>query len=120
MKRLRYAGGSILLGDAVAHAILGYGRDLALAHASDTVMIAGRNEEGGRSEGEMLLGPASQLFADTAEGPEALPGDEEAVADIEQRRHLLHTHPVRMEDQHSGEDPDWFSEWSEDGTQHGG
>lgn len=117
MKRLRYAGGSILLGDAVAHAILAYGRDLALARASDTVTVTGRDDDGGDNEGEMLLGPASQLFADTAEGPESLPGDEESVADIEGRRALLATHPVRVEDQRSPDDAEWYTEWSGDDSQ---
>lgn len=117
MKRLRYAGGSILIGDAVAHAVLAYGRDLALARASDTVMLVGRTDDGGESEGEMLLGPASQLFADTAEGPESLPGDEASVADIEERRGRLTAHPVRVEDQQSGEDADWYNEWSGDDAQ---
>lgn len=117
MKRLRYAGGSILIGDAVAHAVLAYGRDLALARASDTVMLMGRDDDGGDSEGEMLLGPASQLFSDSAEGPESLPGDEASVADIEGRRARLTSHPVQVEDQRNGEDADWYIEWPGDDAQ---
>ncbi|MWV48115.1 hypothetical protein GRS96_02350 [Rathayibacter sp. VKM Ac-2803] len=116
MKRLRYAGGSILIGDAVSRALLAYARDLALAQASDTVMLAGLTEDGADDEAEMLVGPSSQLFADSAEGPESLPGDAATVAEMESRRSKLLSHPVRLEDQQVAEDSEWYAEWPTDGS----
>ncbi|KQQ06014.1 MULTISPECIES: hypothetical protein [unclassified Rathayibacter] len=116
MKRLRYAGGSLLVGDSVAHALLAYARDLALASASDTVMLIGLTEDGARDEAEMLIGPSSQLFADTAEGPESLPDDEATIAEMESRRSRLLSHPVRLEDQQIAEDSEWYAEWPTDSS----
>lgn len=115
MKRLRYAGGSILVGDAVSHALLTYARDLARAATSDTVSIHGLTDEGADDEAEMLIGPASQLFADTADGPEALPGDTDTVTEIEKRRASLRPGTVRLEDQQNPGERDWLSDWAVDG-----
>ncbi|WKK72749.1 hypothetical protein Q0F99_07505 [Rathayibacter oskolensis] len=114
MKRLRYAGGGLLVGDTVAHALLAYARDLALERTSDTVMLVGLTEDGDRDEAEMLIGPSSQLFADSAGGPEGLPGDEAIVTEMEARRSGLRPHPVRLEDQQAAEEPEWYSEWPTD------
>lgn len=115
MKRLRYIGGSLLVGDALAHSVLAYARDLARVKSSDTVLLAGRTEEGEDHEAEMLIGPASQLVADGADGPESLPGEDAVVADLEQRRSTLTARTVRIEDQQAPEETDFFTEWPGEG-----
>lgn len=86
MKVLRYAGGSLVVGDAVAHALLDYARRLAVARTADTVVVPGPTESGGPDEAELLLGPTSQLASSAAGGPESLPGDAATLADLAARR----------------------------------
>lgn len=63
MHRINYAGDSLLTGTAIAHAVLHYAKELALEGASDTVEIPTIGEAGQRETVELLIGPASELFA---------------------------------------------------------
>ncbi|SMH48823.1 hypothetical protein SAMN06295885_3128 [Rathayibacter oskolensis] len=116
MKTLRYLGGSLVIGDAVAHSVLAYARDLARVRSSDTVVIHGLTADGADDEAEMLIGPASQLVTESAEGPESLPGDDAVVAELEARRGRLVSHPIRMEDQQVAQEREWYEEWPTDAS----
>ena len=66
MKRITYAGESILTGDEIAAAVLHYGRALAEAGVADTVTIPVAHVDGGRGEATLLIGPASQIVTEDA------------------------------------------------------
>lgn len=82
MRCLHYAGDSILVGDAVARAIEEYAMVLAQRQGADVLTLPATTN---RSAIELVLGPASQLFSDDAEGPAAEDGDEALLADIRDR-----------------------------------
>ncbi|NQX36346.1 hypothetical protein [Herbiconiux sp. VKM Ac-2851] len=65
MDRIFYAGDSILTGTAIAKALLEYAEALAKAGTSATVEIPTRLDDGGVGRSTFLVGPASQLVADT-------------------------------------------------------
>lgn len=87
MERVHYAGSSILTGSAIAHALLDYAQALAEAGTSATVEIPTLNDDGTPGTSEVLIGPASQLIADTEESPYDEVGDDELVARLRDLAH---------------------------------
>jgi hypothetical protein len=65
MELLHYAGGELMTGEAIAHAVLEYAKMLAMNESSDEVEIPIRREDGSLGMAQLLLGPASQLAAET-------------------------------------------------------
>jgi hypothetical protein len=65
MDRVHYAGDSVLTGTNIAKALLEYAKALAEKDASDTVEIPTRDENGSVGRSTILIGPASQLIADS-------------------------------------------------------
>ena len=63
MRRLYYAGGDILIDDAVSKALLRFARALAENSTSDIVSVPVRSEAGSTTNAHLLLGPSSQLFS---------------------------------------------------------
>ncbi|WP_349897702.1 hypothetical protein [Parafrigoribacterium soli] len=81
MDRIHYAGDSILTGTEIARALLSYAEALAKSGTSATVDIPVRLDDGTLSRSHILIGPASQLVADTEpddDGDEII--DEELLA----------------------------------------
>ncbi|MFS0732390.1 hypothetical protein ABC304_10345 [Microbacterium sp. 1P10UB] len=65
MKTVIYAGDAFVTGDAIADAVLRYSKILAEAGTADTVTIPVRRNDGERVEATLLLGPASQIVAES-------------------------------------------------------
>lgn len=98
MKRLRYAGGSFLTGDAEADAILRYAAALANLNRAETLTVIARGEDGTVSEFELLIGPASQIVAEPADvGSAGLPAAETFVADVDARIKALSWRPAQQD-----------------------
>jgi hypothetical protein len=66
MQRLHYTGDSILVSDDVCAAILDLARALAVMQVSEVVKVPIVDEAGSLTEAELLIGPASQLYATPA------------------------------------------------------
>lgn len=65
MELMHYAGGELMTGDAIAKAILNYAKALAITDSSDEVEIPIRRDDGSLGTAQLLIGPASQLVAET-------------------------------------------------------
>lgn len=75
MKRISYAGGSIVTGNAVTAALLEYATTVAEAENSVVVEVTVLEENGETSVHTLLLSPASQFDVADADGIDS--GDEE-------------------------------------------
>lgn len=64
MRRIVYAGETLLTSDEVAAAVLSYAASLARAGAAETVVVPGVDEQGRPTEVELLVGPASQMASE--------------------------------------------------------
>ena len=94
MKRILYASGSVLTGDAVAHSVVQYATTLARAGSADTITIPVVN---GNDNGtvEMLIGPSSQLMLEGAGvDPENAFDDASFAAEIDRRREQVENPPT--------------------------
>lgn len=90
MKRIHYASGSLLTGDAIAEALVAYAAALALNNAAAEVRAPAVMENGEQGEVLLLLGPASQILVDGQGGGAAAElVDDDFVADIEQKTNEL-------------------------------
>ena len=69
MMTLHYTGGSVVMADDVAEAVLRYARELAVTQASDVLIVPVVGEDGQMASAEFLIGPASQLLAVPAGEP---------------------------------------------------
>ena len=85
MRRLYYAGGDILIDDAVSKALLRFARALAENSTSDIVSVPVRSETGSTTNAHLLLGPSSQLFSVPVAEAAELPPDTELILDLEDR-----------------------------------
>ncbi|WP_368498065.1 hypothetical protein [Herbiconiux sp. A18JL235] len=101
MERIHYAGDAVTTGTAIAHALLDYARALALVEASDTVEIPVVRDDGSVARATFLIGPASQLIAESVEPVESADGareeleSQELVDDLARRAARLgHARPV--------------------------
>lgn len=88
MRRILYAGGELITGDAIADAVMALGRALAEAREADTVTVPVL-DGGRRSTATILIGPASQIVVmDAPAGtPELV--DDEALHALTVRRKRL-------------------------------
>lgn len=90
MKRIIYAGGEYLTGDEIARALIGYGEALAEVGGAKSIDIPIALPDGTRSSATFLVGPASQIVAQTApsDGDEIV--DRELVQKLENLTRQLH------------------------------
>lgn len=65
MKRIFYAGGSVVTGDLTADAVLRYAQALAQREASDIIDIPIFVAGGSSGRAQLLIGPTSQLLIAT-------------------------------------------------------
>ncbi len=91
MQRIYYANGSILTGERIAAAVLGYAEALAKSPLADTITIPFVDEASGQpSRATLLIGPASQLMFVPEIAPRFdEPLDAELVADLTRRTSVL-------------------------------
>jgi hypothetical protein len=99
MKRILYNGGTVITGDAIAHAVIEYASELARHESSDTVDIPTVNAAGVSARTELLLGPASQFVIEPVGSAQDDPIDEALIAEIETKTtKLLDPKPVASAD----------------------
>jgi hypothetical protein len=85
MRRVYYSSGSVLTGDAIAHAILEYAEALAIDGRADIVEIPVTLPSGNAGAATLLIGPSSQLASVTEESSLTEPVDAELVGDLQDR-----------------------------------
>lgn len=88
MKRISYGGSTILTGDAIADALLDYATALARAGSADHVRVPGIGPLGRVELFDVVIGPASQVYAENSTGEEEVL-DEVFVADLRHRVSLV-------------------------------
>jgi hypothetical protein len=89
MHKVHYAGNVVYTGSAISQALLEYARALAQNAASATVTIPVYYEDGTRGTSEFLIGPSSQVVADSVESDWEEIIDAEVVAEIQDATHLV-------------------------------
>ncbi|GAA1952426.1 hypothetical protein [Microbacterium deminutum] len=92
MQRLHYAGDTIVISDEVSTALLAFAAALAEAQTSEVVAVPVLDELGIVTKVDILLGPASQLFATPVSGLREIETDGGLVADLRRRTSLLRPH----------------------------
>ena len=106
MKCISYVGRELLTGDRIADAIMDYATVLARRARADRVdipILVGDRV----SRVEVILGPASQIMAETVLDEREEPVDEELVADLEMRAgRLRDPRPMAVPDSVGVELPD--------------
>jgi hypothetical protein len=83
MDKIHYAGETLVTGTDIARALLAYAQALAVNEKSATVDVPLRQPDGSLGRGEFLIGPSSQIIAESYETdlPEVI--DEALVASFE-------------------------------------
>jgi hypothetical protein len=84
MKCISYVGRDLLTGDRIADAIMDYATVLARRARADRVDIPVLVDDR-ISHVEIILGPASQIAAETVTDAREDPVDEELIADLQRR-----------------------------------
>ncbi|CAN5372399.1 hypothetical protein BH11ACT4_BH11ACT4_05050 [soil metagenome] len=93
MKRILYASGSVVTGDAVAHSLVRYAATLARAGSADTITIPVVKDRK-LATVEMLIGPSSQLILeDAGSDPDDAFTDDSFQVEIDQRRDRVENPP---------------------------
>jgi hypothetical protein len=106
MKQVIYAGGTFLTSDAIAEALLHYAEELANHGRAASITVPAVGSEG-EIEVQVLVGPASQLMAETAELGESSDREPDGTAfieDIRRRIDAQRNNWVRQDEMSSG---DW-------------
>jgi len=85
MRRVYYSSGSMLTGDAIAHAVLEYAEALAKDGRADIVEIPVVLASGSTGMATLLIGPSSQLASVTEESELRIPLDDSLVDELRQR-----------------------------------
>lgn len=93
MKRILYASGSVLTGDAVAQSVVQYATTLAKVGSADTITIPVVKDYENATV-EMLIGPSSQLMLeDAGDDPDATFDDDSFRIEIDERRERVENPP---------------------------
>jgi hypothetical protein len=99
MELMHYAGGELMTGDAIAKVVLEYAKALAMNDSSDEVVIPIRREDGSLGTAQLLIGPASQLVAETIPTDLDDVRDDELVQQLQQKAaRLADPRPIIDED----------------------
>ena len=89
MRKLYYAGGSVIVSDQVCKAILRYARALAKADTADLVVFPGFTEDNRQGIAHVLIGPSSQLLSVPTQELDIDLGDARMVEILEARTRNL-------------------------------
>jgi hypothetical protein len=84
VKHITFGDKSLLVGDAVADALLKYGAFLTTANRGDTVEIHAISSDGDETVATFLLGPGVTMMAETAHNNLPEPDNTAAVKYMEQ------------------------------------
>ena len=89
--KLDYAGGEVLVSNALSHALAEFSAHIARTGGSDNLTIPVLTLDGIRGNAEVVVGPASQLLSSPTDVPEVDLDDDDAIADIVMRTSALET-----------------------------
>jgi hypothetical protein len=89
MMKLDYAGGEVLISDALSHALVEFSAHIARSGGSDNLSIPVLTLDGIRGDAEVVVGPASQLLSSPTDAPEVDLDDSRVVAEIVARTTAL-------------------------------
>jgi hypothetical protein len=101
MKRIFYAGGSVVTGDRTAEAVLTYAQALAQRDASDVIDIPIFAGEGTYGRAQLLIGPTSELLIATEVPRHKEVEDDEFLKHIEEKLETLlrpKSQPIDVDD----------------------
>lgn len=89
MRKLYYAGGSVIISDQVCKAILRYARALAKAETADLVILPAFTEDNRLGIAHILIGPSSQIMSVPTQEIDIDLGDARMVEILESRTQKL-------------------------------
>ena len=101
MERINYATGSVVTGDEIAHALVGYASALAQGGGSDTVTFPILLDTGEVEQAEILIGPASQMITVPEHTSHDELRDAGLVDELDRKRQALsrpHGGPIELDD----------------------
>ncbi len=106
--RIHYAGGSELTGTAIADAVMDLAEEFGRAGTAGTVEIPVRQEDGSIGRCRLLIGPASQIAAESEDSDFEEVTDPELVESLVRRAEALRPHIALNSDvpEHAGWDPE--------------
>jgi hypothetical protein len=111
MRKIHYAGASVLTGDQTCKAVLRLARALAMKNQSDVIDFPIIEDGGALATAHFLIGPASEISSVPVAGACDEPNDEELIADFERRtRELQPSRPTWDDEMHDVPDLDWSDE----------
>jgi hypothetical protein len=93
MRRVRYAGGTFVTGDAEAEALLRYAAALAEVNRAAALRVPGLDDDDDVVDYDLLVGPASQLFVEPTHRTGDLPDPSGLIAEIDRRIAALRWRP---------------------------
>ena len=105
-----YAGDELLTGSEIADALLDYGQALALNGTASKVEIPTLDPDGSRSTTTVLVGPASQIVAKSADTEFEELRDPAVVADLRARTRALRPNPSAPPMVSGSDVPDWVED----------
>lgn len=89
MQIIMYAGNEYLTGDKIADALLAYSRALGDDEHAEIIGIPVRDDDGSIATAKFLIGPASQIVAQTVNGRGPELEDAELVARLQRLTHSV-------------------------------
>ncbi len=85
MHRVWYANTEFLTDDRIAEALMEYASVLAVVNSSDVVQLPAIDSDGVRRDVRMVVGPASQILAMSADDTDVEMAVDETVEELERR-----------------------------------
>jgi hypothetical protein len=111
MRKIHYAGTSVLTGDQTCKAVLRLARALAIKGRSDIIEFPIVEEGGQVVVAHLLIGPASQIASTPVTGTDDEPNDFGVIEQLERRtRELQPARPVWDEEMTDVLNIDWDSD----------
>jgi len=108
MRRIRYSGDTVLLGDEAADALMDYAARLARDDSAVSLAIRAIDDRGVENAVDILVGPATMMTATHVESDLPEPDNSAMVAELARRFSLLDAPPPV---QASEPQPEQFDEY---------